>query len=166
MKHLALFIIALTIVSCSSPTTKTVETDTAATDGTQTEPGQVAPVNSPSAITALCFLRTEGTRNQDTTTIQLVMKGGTVTGEMNWLPSLKDGRRGLLSGRKNGDKIDAMWTFKQEGMTDSIAVAFKLTGNQLAQKPLKADPKTGRQSTDDAADYTLMYQSSNSLRPK
>jgi hypothetical protein len=167
MKYFALILIgALAIGSCSSPVTKVAETDTTEHDTTVNQDSSFANANSPSAISSLCFLHTEGTRNQDTTTIELVIKGDTVTGEMNWLPGLKDGRRGLLSGKKTGDKINAMWTFKQEGMTDSMAVAFKLTGNQLAQKPLKTDPKTGRQSTDDAADYTILYHSSNTLRAK
>lgn len=166
MKYLVLFILALIIVSCSSSSTKVVEATTA-TDGTAIQADTaVTQVNSPSAITSLCFLHTEGIRNQDSTTIELVIKSDTVTGEMNWLPSLKDGRRGFLKGTKNKDIIQAMWTYKQEGMTDSMAVSFKLTDNQLTQKPLKIDPKTGKQLTDESAGYTLMYRSSNSLRAK
>ena len=166
MKYIALVFAALVIGSCSSPATKVAETDTVVHDTTVNQDSSMTNANTPPVISSLCFLRTDGTRNQDSTTIELVIKGDKVTGEMNWLPSMKDGRRGLLSGKKTGDNIDAMWTYKQEGMTDSMAVAFKLTGNQLAQKPLKADPKTGKQSTDEAAGYTVMYQSSNSLRPK
>ena len=167
MKYLALALFAaLAIGACSSPATKVAETDTVVHDTTVNQNSSVADTIKPPVISSLCFLHTEGTRNQDSTTIELVIKGDTVTGEMNWLPGLKDGRRGLLSGKKTGDKINAMWTNKKEGITDSMAVSFKLTGNQLAQKPLKADPKTGKQSTDEAADYTIMYHYSNSLRAK
>lgn len=164
MKYLALIIIAgLMLGSCSQPATKVVETTTENDISTDTDSAIDQASNAP-VISSLCFLRTEGARNQDSTTIELVIKGDTVTGEMNWLPSLKDGRRGFLKGTKNKDVIEAMWTYKQEGITDSMAVLFKLTDDQLTQKPLKTDPKTGRQLTDNTAGYTVMYRSSNSLR--
>ena len=139
MRYFALALIAMfAIGSCSSPATKVAETDTLVHDTTVNQDSALTTTKPP-VISSLCFLHTEGTRNQDSTTIELVIKGDTVTGEMNWLPGLKDGRRGLLSGKKTGDKINAMWTYKQEGITDSMAVSFKLTGNQLAQKGLRVD---------------------------
>lgn len=165
MKYFALFIIvALAAGACSSPATKVVQTTTA-NDTAATTDTTITQANGPAAVSSLCFLRTEGNRNQDSTTIELVVKNDTITGEMNWLPSLKDGRRGFLKGKKDKDIIRAMWTYKQEGITDSMAVEFKLTGEQLSQKQFKTDPKTGKQLTDDAAGYTVMYRSSNSLRP-
>lgn len=104
-----------------------------------------------------CFIRTEGTRNQDTTTVYFVVEGNQVEGEMNWVPYEKDSRRGKLKGTISGNEITAVWTYMQEGMQDSIPVLFRLSPQQLAQKPLKANAATGRQETDKTVDYSLLY---------
>ncbi|RZA03969.1 MAG: hypothetical protein EOP47_00965 [Sphingobacteriaceae bacterium] len=112
---------------------------------------------------ALCFLRTEGTKNRDTTSIELVIKGDTVTGLMNWMPYEKDSRKGKLNGTIKNDTINALWSFMQEGMTDTISLKFTVLNNQLMQKPLKLNTTTGRQQTDDSAGYTLAYQTSDKI---
>jgi hypothetical protein len=153
-----LSIAVLTIVSCSSPSGKTAGTDTIIAGDTLAKPASTQQTNHTPTITSLCFMRTEGTKNQDSTTIELSIKGSTVTGEMIWAPYQKDGRKGILNGTKKGDTINAVWTFKQEGITDSIRVKYKLAGNKLLQKPLKTDAKTGRQLTDEAAGYSVQYK--------
>jgi hypothetical protein len=105
-----------------------------------------------------CFLLTEGSASQDSTTVHLIINADKVSGEMNWLPSEKDSRKGILSGTIAGDEIKAAWSFMQEGVRDSIPVAFKLSSQQLAQKPLKTDGATGRQETDDSAGYMVLYK--------
>ncbi len=112
---------------------------------------------------ALCFLRTEGNNNQDTTSIELVIKGDKVTGLMNWMPYEKDSRKGKLNGTIKNDTINAVWSFMQEGMTDTIGLKFTVLNNQLMQKPLKLNTTTGRQQTDDSAGYTLAYQTSDKI---
>ena len=155
MKHLALLCIIALSAACSSPATKTTTTDsTVTTDTTQA----VHPMKTPDAVTSLCFVRTEGKNNVDSTYIQVVVKNNTITGEMNWLPFQKDTRKGLLNGTMSGDTIKAVWTFKQEGMTDTMRLEFKLDDHNLVQKPLKVNGKTGRQQTDDAAGYTVAYK--------
>src|SRR4051812_20620379 len=80
---------------------------------------------------ALCFLRTEGNANQDTTSIELVIKDNKVSGIMNWMPYQKDSRKGKLQGTIKNDSIQAVWSFMQEGMIDTINLQFKLDNNQL-----------------------------------
>jgi ABC-type glycerol-3-phosphate transport system substrate-binding protein len=159
MKHLTLIIlIALTAAACTSNTAKT---DTTITDTTIS----TTSAKSKTVLVSTCFVRTEGKNNLDSTNIQLVIKGNTVTGEMNWLPFEKDMRKGILNGTKKGDTIIAVWTFKQEGTTDTMKLNFKLDSNQLAQKPLKVNAKTGRQETDESAGYTLKYRPFIGQRP-
>lgn len=150
--------VALTAAACSSPDTKKVNSDSTALDGTLTAKTGAPKTTDTIAITSLCFVRTEGMKSQDSTTINLVMKGSNVTGEMIWTPYEKDSRKGILSGTRKDDMITAVWTFKQEGMTDTIGVEFKLAKDQLSQKPLITNPKTGRQQTDKSAGYTVVYQ--------
>ena len=144
-------------VACSSPQTNTDTKDTLAADGTKAQPTQLTHPNDTAALTSMCFVRTEGTKHQDSTTVNLVVKGEKVTGEMMWLPHEKDARKGLIEGTLSGDSIKAVWTFKQEGMTDTMALKFKLAGDKLWQRPLKLNTKTGRQQTDEAATYSVEY---------
>ncbi|MES2274944.1 MAG: hypothetical protein V4592_02900 [Bacteroidota bacterium] len=158
-----LFIAALTILSCSSPAKKTAGTDTIIAGDSL---AKIASTSKNSAtITSLCFLRTEGKQHLDSTTIELSIKGNTVTGEMIWTPYQKDSRKGILNGTQTGDTINAVWTFKQEGITDTMLVKYKLATNKLLQKPLKLNTKTGRQQTDESADYTVEYHPVGSIRP-
>lgn len=105
-----------------------------------------------------CFRRTEGTGNQDTTIVQFTVNVDRIEGTMNWIPKEKDSRKGILTGTISDHEIKAVWSYIQEGMKDSMVVAFKLTPQRLAQKPLKVNAATGRQETDEEADYTVIYE--------
>jgi hypothetical protein len=157
--------VSLAIVSCSSNQNKQSKTDTVVVSDTmiKTHSTTVQINNAPTA-SSLCFLHTEGKNNQDSTSIELVIKGSKVNGQMNWLPYQKDSRKGKLDGVIAGDTIKATWTFMQEGMTDTLGLKFKLDKDQLTQKPLKLNIKTGREQTDESADYRLVYESSNKLK--
>jgi hypothetical protein len=156
MKPIILILaIAVAITSCKSTGDKS---EAASIDTLAATP---AP-RTPNAH-ALCFLRTEGNNNQDTTSIELVIKNNKVTGLMNWMPYEKDSRKGKLEGTIKDDIIQVVWSFVQEGITDTMELQFKLQNNTLLQKPLKADPKTGRQQTDETADYTLAYRTSDKV---
>lgn len=149
MKYLLIFAIAL--ASCtgsgnrSSEESKQIDDDTANTT-----------VNRPEQK-SYCFIRTEGTEQQDTTIVKFSINADRLEGEMNWIPKEKDSRKGVLVGTITGDEITAVWRYMQEGMNDSMAVAFKFASDQLAQKPLRVNTNTGAQETDDSADYTLLY---------
>ena len=157
MKNISLILaIAFIMASCSNTEDKSeaASIDTLADSST--------PKRTPNAH-ALCFLRTEGNNNQDTTSIELVIKDNKVTGLMNWMPFEKDSRKGKLNGTIKNDTIDAVWSFMQEGMTDTLNLKFTIINNQLMQKPLRLNTTTGRQQTDDTAGYTLAYRTSDKI---
>ncbi len=116
--------------------------------------------------TSLCFVRTDGTRNQDTTSVELVVKDDKVSGQMYWHPFEKDSRKGALNGTIKGDTVNAVWTFMQEGMQDTMAVQFLVKGNSLMQKPLVVNTKTGREQTNNNSGYTVAYKPSVELKKK
>ncbi|MEB0263593.1 MULTISPECIES: hypothetical protein [unclassified Mucilaginibacter] len=151
-----LSICALALASCTgngnkgTDTTKTVAEDTS----------KAATLNAPAQNMEYCFLLTEGTSNQDTTAIHLIINAEKVNGEMQWLPKEKDARKGTLEGTMKGNDIKAVWTFMQEGTKDTMAVAFQLSAQELGQKPFKVT-KDGRQETDGAAGYTIIYKLDN-----
>ena len=110
-----------------------------------------------------CFVRTEGSENQDTTKVYFVVSNHTVSGQMEWLPKEKDSRIGDLTGVLSGGKMTAVWHYMQEGQRDSMKLDFMLTAEQLTQKPLKTNMNTGRQETDVAADYSVVYVADDCL---
>ncbi|RFZ85437.1 hypothetical protein DYU05_07525 [Mucilaginibacter terrenus] len=140
--------------------------DSLATDSGKGDTSYAAKLNTPAQNMEYCFLRTEGTENQDTTAVHLIINGNKVSGELNWLPKEKDRRKGTLLGTLNGNKIDAVWSFMQEGQKDTMAVQFKLSSQSLGQKPYVTDTKTGRQQTDSRAGYTLNYNLDNCTKGK
>jgi hypothetical protein len=163
MKYIALFGIAALMASCSSPDGKQVGTDTVINGDTLAKAASTQQTNNTPTVSSLCFLLTEGKSNQDSTSVELVVKGNKITGQMNWLPYQKDSRKGTLTGTISGEDINAVWSFMQEGMTDTLNLQFKLKDGQLSQKPLKLNTGTGRQQTDGAAGYALSYQSNNKI---
>jgi hypothetical protein len=151
-----LSLFALALASCAGNGNKTANnTGKPGVDTTNTN-----KLHSTAQNMEYCFIRTEGTSNQDTTAIHLVIKADKVSGEMQWLPKDKDARKGTLSGSINGNDIKAVWTFTQEGAKDTMSVDFILSAQQLGQKPYKVT-KDGRQETDNAADYTVIYKLDN-----
>lgn len=158
MKYLNMICAAsVLIAACTSNGTKTENKDA----DKPIDSAVVGNTTNAASDTSRCFILTEGKSSRDTTTIELAIKGEKVTGQMNWLPYQKDSRRGPLKGTFKGDTITAVWSFMQEGTRDSIDLKFKMATNQLTQKPLKVNTKTGREETDEAAGYTVVYRATD-----
>ncbi len=155
--NLSLILISLLAAACTSNNTKTESKDADSPDSSTLK-------TAVATDTSRCFLLIEGTKNQDSTTIELSIKNNKVTGQMNWLPYQKDSRRGTLTGTAKGDTINAVWSFMQEGMKDTIGLKLILNGNQLMQKPLSFDAKTGREHTDEKAGYTVVYKETGKVK--
>lgn len=105
-----------------------------------------------------CFLRLEGTQQQDSSYIQLVVRNETVSGVYNVIPHEKDARRGTVLGELNDEVFDLVWTFTQEGLQDTLRVVFALRNGKLVQKPLSVDTLTGRQVTRDTSGFSDVYE--------
>jgi hypothetical protein len=151
---------AMALASCAGNGKKETA-DTLTADSGKKDTSYAGSTNTPAQNMEYCFVHTDGTAAQDTTAIHLVINANKVTGDMNWLPKEKDRRKGTLLGTLDGDKIKAVWSFMQEGQTDTLGVEFKLSSQQLAQKPFVVDAKTGRQQVDAKADYTVIYNMDN-----
>ncbi len=156
--YLGIFTLALGIGACQNSADKT--TDESVITSTDTTSSSVASHDLDNGH--YCFYRTEGAKNQDTTKVHLVIDKDAIYGEMDWIPAEKDQRKGTLKGSINGEQISAVWTYMQEGMTDSLKVHFKLppTG-VLTQKPMKVNADTQREETDESADYTIKYSATD-----
>lgn len=152
-------LLGISITACTSGEKETKDGDTVINGDTLATP--IA-----GEATSMCFVRTDGTKNQDTTSVELVVKDDKVSGQMYWHPFEKDSRKGALTGTMKGDTVNAVWTFMQEGMQDTLAVQFLVKGSSLMQKPLKLNAKTGREQTDNSAGFTVAYKPSVDLKKK
>nr|WP_294947835.1 hypothetical protein [uncultured Mucilaginibacter sp.] len=158
MKHYLIIACALALASCAGNGKKGA--DTLQTDSSK-DTSRTAKMNTPAQNMEYCFLHTDGMNAEDSTAIHLIINGNKVSGDMYWLPKEKDRRKGTLAGTLNGNKIKAVWSFMQEGHTDTLGLEFKLSSQQLAQKPFVVDAKTGRQMVDTKADYIITYNMDN-----
>jgi hypothetical protein len=156
------YIGVLALASCAGNASKNA--DTVAGAGADTSTANAAAI--PAKNMEYCFVHTDGTSAQDTTAVHLVINDGKVSGDLNWIPKEKDRRKGTLDGTMQGDVIKATWAFMQEGTKDTMAVEFKLSSQQLAQKPLVFNKANGRQQTDTKADYTVIYNLDNCTKFK
>lgn len=155
MKHIALGCLAtLLLAACSSPNNDTAKTDTVINNDT------LAKAKNTPTVYSLCFLNKKG---RDSTSVELVVQGSKVTGQMNWLPYQKDSRKGTIDGILTNDTIHATWTFMQEGMKDTLKLNFLFKNSQLSQKPLKLNTQTGREQTDERAGYEIAFDSDSRL---
>ncbi|MDB5001533.1 MAG: hypothetical protein JWR76_2610 [Mucilaginibacter sp.] len=155
-----ILICMLGLASCTSNGAKN-NVDTVRGTNEQKDTLQATRLNTPAQNMEYCFIHTDGTNAQDTTTVHLVINANKVSGDMSWLPKEKDRRKGTLSGMLNGDKIKAVWRFMQEGMKDTLGVEFKLSGQELAQKPINLNAATGREQVNTKADYSVIYKLDN-----
>ncbi|EOR96579.1 hypothetical protein ADIARSV_0210 [Arcticibacter svalbardensis MN12-7] len=73
------------------------------------------------------------------------------------MPYEKDSRKGIIKAVKTGNEIKGVWIYSQEGMQDSLDIAFKLQDASLLQKPFSVDISTGRQVLRDSSAYSIQY---------
>lgn len=106
---------------------------------------------------AMCFLRIDGTKDQDSTYVYIRLKGDSVSGIHHWVPNFKDARRGVITGTKRGDTIDVVWNFMQEGVSDTLHTVFLLENGYLKQQPY-AVLENGRQVWDRNAAFEITYK--------
>jgi hypothetical protein len=148
-KHIALLLATLSILSaCQSSSQKNTGGDTTQTKGKK---GKISKRTQDG-----CYLYASGNKLRDTQYVQLHIQDNKVSGKMIFAIYEKDSRKGTLTGTMNADKsINAVWTFMQEGATDTMAVAFRLNHTSLLQKPLIVNTATGREVTNNSAPYSI-----------
>jgi len=149
------------MASCNAGGSNAGSTDTTNTKSSQKDAEPANAEAAPVVNMRYCFFYTDGAHAQDTTKVSMLINGDKVTGEMSWLPKEKDAKKGIITGTLNNNIIKATWTFNQEGVKDTMRVEFQLRGNALAQKPYKYDTKTGRQQTNSAAGFSVLYNMKN-----
>lgn len=110
----------------------------------------IQSISNKSAAINKCFMRISGKQKRDTLTINLQIERDNLAGEMTNDIFEKDIKRGKLRGKVNGKEISAVWTFIQEGITDSVRVNFRFNdGNLLLEaKGIDYSPEADNHSGD------------------
>ncbi|MFC3196995.1 hypothetical protein ACFOET_05145 [Parapedobacter deserti] len=147
-RHYITIALCAMLFSCNQTSTRNQGQETAQNDRMQTTNHEQKN----------CFLRLDGTAQQDSSFIQLVIRDETVSGIYNVIPQKKDARRGTVLGTLDNGVLDLVWTFAQEGMQDTLRVVFALRNGKLIQKPFVVDPLTGRQLTVDTSSFSVVYE--------
>lgn len=104
-----------------------------------------------------CFLRVDGTAQQDSTFVQIQFKGDSIEGIYNWIPYEKDGRKGTLKGKRVEDTLDVVWSYVQEGISDTLHTVFILEKDILKQQPFMINQENGREALDKNATFDIEY---------
>jgi hypothetical protein len=102
----------------------------------------------------LCFVKvTEGKpiateqgvaqRIVDSLVVHLTIEKDSVTGVLNWLPSMKDKMMGTLQGTIRDSVITAIYTYQAEGQTAKEEKIFKLEGEQIRLKSGELEEQNG-----------------------
>lgn len=106
------------------------------------------------ATTDRCFELREG---KDVAYVRLHIEGNAVSGDFLNLPYEKDAAIGTLRGTLQDSLIAAKWFFTQEGIDDTIAVAFQLAGRSLLRQEWAIDSVTGRYILNPSAPFVYTY---------
>lgn len=113
-------------------------------------------VQSANKSDTLCFQQVVG---RDSTRLQLVRNGSTITGKLDVLPFEKDRARGTIKGIQTGSQITADWQRSGEGVTQTYVLVFTLTGDTITWQEGERIEKQGKwvlQDPKQSYEYTLM----------
>ncbi len=129
-KIVAVLVVLLTSCNTSNKTTdaeNTVVEDTLV-ENTQTE--TISPIKKECFRNEMPYKDGSGLKDIEELNYTL-LENQKVTGVYNWLPAEKDQREGTFEGTLEGNKINGMYKFQQEGIQDSTSITIMLENNQV-----------------------------------
>ena len=121
MKTITILSLALLLVSCSNNEQKKQQTSENKRDE------------------KLCFLFTEGLKNEDSTSLNIHIQDTLVTGDYSYIPNEKDAAIGTISGVIKDNIIECVYTYYQEGEESIEKQIWKLESDKIL---LKSAPAT------------------------
>ncbi len=86
----------------------------------------------------LCFLFTDGLKNEDSTSLNIHIQDTLVTGEYNYIPYEKDAAIGTISGVIKDSIIECVYTYSQEGEEFKENLIWKLQSDKILLKTAPA----------------------------
>jgi hypothetical protein len=120
MKIVYIFLAAIILVSCSNNEQKNQQNS----ENKRNE--------------KLCFLSTDGLKNEDSTSLNIHIQDTLVTGEYNYIPYEKDAAIETISGVIKDSIIECVYTYSQEGEEFKENQTWKIRDNQILLKTAPA----------------------------
>ncbi|WP_375561792.1 hypothetical protein ACE193_04355 [Bernardetia sp. OM2101] len=128
IKFIAFFVAFLSSCTNSTMTTDTENQESQTTENLTIEETTISNKTE-------CFRNemayTDGSGMKDIEELILTIQGQKVVGSYNWLPAEKDQRTGNFEGILKGNKINATYTFTQEGNKDTTSILLILENNKV-----------------------------------
>ena len=135
LKYLFVFLLSGKIFSCNSNS----QGNGAASN---TDTGKInapAVIETPATDVSGCYMKIIG---RDTAILMLEQKGKDLSGKMLYDNFEKDGSRGTLKGKEEGEILKLWYNFKSEGMHSIMEVYFKKETGRLLRGVGDMDAKT------------------------
>ncbi len=142
------FLLFMALAACQSK-----KTETASTDSTTVSADTVATATAPVAEETICY---EFRFKKDVTSVKLVMKGDSVTGEMSELIWEKDSATGTLKGKKVGNDLIVDYDYVIEGSNQVEERILRMDGDKLlVMSGELMEDKSGKLKVKDPAKATV-----------
>ena len=138
MKHIFLILLSGSLLFCNNNSQGNFQPDTA----TAVNKGNANSSNTSENATqeaAGCYMKIIG---KDTAIIMLEQKGKELSGKMLYDNFEKDGSRGSVKGKEEGDILKLWYDFNSEGMHSVMEVYFKKDKGRLLRGVGSMDVKT------------------------
>lgn len=142
------FLLFMALAACQSK-----KTETASTDSTTVSADTVATATATVAEETVCY---EFRFKKDLTSVKLVMKGDSVTGEMSELLWEKDSATGTLKGKKVGNDLIVDYDYVIEGSNQVEERILRMEGDKLlVMSGELMEDKSGKLKMKDPAKATV-----------
>ena len=135
IKYIFLIVFSGKLFSCNS--SQTTDQSGSRSDDVKTMPPKVD--DKPSADLGGCYMKIIG---RDTAILMLEQKGTALSGKMLYDNYEKDGSRGTVQGKEEGDLLKLWYDFNSEGMRSVMEVYFKVENGRLLRGVGDMDVKT------------------------
>ena len=138
MRYILYILLAGKLISCNNAHETTGQSNTSrSSDTTKTTPPLVD--EKPAVDLAGCYMKIIG---RDTAILMLEQRGATFSGKMLYDNFEKDGSRGTVKGKEEGEILKLWYDFNSEGMRSVMEVYFKKENGRLLRGIGDMDVKT------------------------
>jgi len=137
MKYIFFILLSGKLISCNNSNQTDQSTTSNSSDTAKTTPSTVD--EKPAADLAGCYMKIIG---RDTAILMLEQKGKEFSGKMLYDNYEKDGSRGVVKGKEDGEILKLWYDFTSEGMHSIMEVYFKKENGRLLRGIGDMDVKT------------------------